>query len=44
MTAGLPPVVALALAEDLGEAGVDAIALGALTHSAPALDRGLDLT
>jgi nicotinate-nucleotide pyrophosphorylase (carboxylating) len=34
----------LARARDVAETGVDYLAVGALTHSAPALDIGLDLT
>lgn len=36
--------VTLATAGSIAATGVDAIAVGALTHSAPALDIGLDLT
>ena len=34
----------LARAHEVAATGVDFLAVGALTHSAPALDLGLDLT
>ena len=36
--------VSLANVRQIAEAGVDFISVGALTHSAPALDIGLDFT
>jgi nicotinate-nucleotide pyrophosphorylase (carboxylating) len=51
LAAGYPPVkleasggLQLALACDVAATGVDYVAVGALTHSAPALDLGLDLS
>jgi nicotinate-nucleotide pyrophosphorylase (carboxylating) len=35
--------VTLATARSIAESGVDRISIGALTHSAPALDIGLDM-
>jgi nicotinate-nucleotide pyrophosphorylase (carboxylating) len=51
LAAGYPPVkleasggLQLARAGDVAATGVDYVAVGALTHSAPALDLGLDLS
>jgi nicotinate-nucleotide pyrophosphorylase (carboxylating) len=36
--------ITLHTVRDVAETGVDVISVGALTHSAPALDLGLDVT